>query len=552
MNPAYEILHEDTYNRLWWHWYNDPLLQQLRKIIVKQCISDIELSMTWSKCNSPGESLRKKSANEMQLSIEKRLRNTLKHNLGSIIDWLCVVGVCPLAEQNTNSKSEGCDSSQGESEQEPNVTPVQGLMCFVPHHTEVEVFTSICPSTGMWKLHTQWKSEVEDCLGFDFAGTGLSCQTRKRKSEDGETSGRGCSRLDMFSINTYVPGDVCMIDRQRIASQVYCAMPILEQLRNLESCYLRVNVERSRPWHFLETVNSAHGINDVSNSLQYNCEQGAPVRGAVNQVANVLTANDDARAAQVKARGEASENTVDSGPASSLFQVPTGFKTTNATIPPGPADVPCTREYYVCTLSKIFMVSPHLVTLIQYEQKRSNHGASGTVNQNMVNYNENKLMEYWAKSFTSICSFIIQNQAIQNDNECENVIATSGEVGTVHVVRRGEHVFKPDINELMAAHVLGYVALDELESVIRRSAGLSSRVAPAESQCQWSNELQVAILRTIAPSYEEHNAQQNLDKQYKNCDTKATNPKSEVADDAQSIRKSGEEKSEVTDSARRN
>ena len=98
MDPAHESLNENVYNELWQCWYHEPSLQQIRKTMVQQCISDIEVSMTWTERDSNGGTRDAQSTTENQLLIEKRLRNTLKHNIGAIVDWLCVVGVCPLAE----------------------------------------------------------------------------------------------------------------------------------------------------------------------------------------------------------------------------------------------------------------------------------------------------------------------------------------------------------------------------------------------------------------------------------------------------------------------
>lgn len=482
MDLEKEILDANLYDSLWYHWHHNTFLQMIRKTTVSQCMSDVDVSITWSSRRSDDASKCVDPSSE-QLSTEQNLQRTLKHNIGAMVDWLSVVGVCPIAEAlELDFEGESAD---------------KGMMCFVPHHSEVNVSTVLCERTGMWKFHTEWKQDIDDCLGSNITNLSTTATNKRKFNQNLNAKSDFKSRTERFNLGTFVPNDVCIIERNRVASKMLCAMPLLEQLHHLESCYTHVNLERSRPWHFLEPTASSNSQNDVTNVLQQSVRGMAPSRAAVQTSTNIMTAADEIKATQISANQTTMVGSDAIGPASSMYQVPLGFKTSAAAVPPGPNDVPCTREYLITTLSKVFLVPAHFITTLQHEHKQSSH--IGAVNSNMVSFNDNKLLDYWSKIFTHFCTFILHKHCVQNEPMCQRTGATTS---LVHVVRRGEHVFKPELNELMVSHVLGFISQEELESVLRRSAGLSTRVAFCENSCKWPDTLQAAVIRTIAPMYQ--------------------------------------------------
>lgn len=482
--------------QLWATWRSDPWLQSVRTALHRGCCGDI--GVTVHKCSD--------QSNIDEEEIVQGATDLLLRNVASIIDWICVAGVCPIGV--------GSGYLLGMGDEGRVLGVSGGVLAFVPAYENVQIHRVSrrrMPTT----YDATWNDEPENINNKrDHASKKTKTERRTSVAEesgaDNEDEGGGDyenqeegGEGELYDLCTFVPNHTAERTDAAPCSVLTGAFRTLQEMALLEATFVKSNLIRTTVHLVAENQQDLRGNHgDASDWM---------VPGVSNEIAKTLdlegkTLNNESLMHQHTAMRAMQDN------AHGVYEVahpfdrhmrvmPGGQKMTQIQQPAGMTNVGDTREHLLHQLCKCFGVPPSSIGMTKPESQSAGSGSRG--HQGDAIALENTMWEQtkdaWCEVFSDWITFVVGRlmqavvQPLGGEDWLASLARLSPSVDICVFCRRPEctPTIASDPAKVLLARALCAISEEEEANLLRSCVGLANVSADQASTLDADDEKKV-------------------------------------------------------------
>ena len=472
--------------QLWATWRTDPWLQSIRAVLHRACSNDIDISCHASRSADPIQ-------ND---EVLHGIREILMHNLPSVIDWICVAGVCPVGV--------GSDYLLSMTEDERLSGPTGPTLAYVPAYENVRVYRLLRK-----RMPTAYACHWDDALvppkevsrahrpsGRD-SGDDADEAENMGELKLSEGSGERESEEDSYDLCAFVPNHTAERADASPCSVLTAAFRTLQDMAVLESTYSKSNLQRMTTHVVAENQQTTAIHRDSADWI-------------VPGVANDVAAQMDRESTDMANTGLLAQHTAMQAMqdnAHGVYEIPHPFdrhmrvmpmgqKLTTLPPVPGAMGVIETREHLLHQLCKCFGVPPSSIGMTKPESQQGG-GNAKTRQMDIENYESimwEQTKDGWCRVFSDWLTFVIgilvQRSASSEGGWLQTLAQTSSSIIVKVSCDRAELPVEKSVDpaHVFLARTIGAISDAEEIHLLRNCVGLAYDQAAAHSDHEGMSE----------------------------------------------------------------